>query len=437
MAPQDPSVSTDSNGGGLLITAIVTLTIAWLSVALRTYVRTAVTKSFQVDDWVMLAGLANFTVSCAFNFAALYNGLGRHNKSLSQEDEIEALKWQALATASYVLNMWLIKLSIGLFLLRLAVQKVYKWILWVSIIIVGIWTLALFFWNIFQCYPVEAQWDYTILESDSSSRCVSPDEIVNAAYALSALTVLSDWLYALLPIPMIWNAKMTAQAKWSVIAVLSLGVFASVATLVRLVFLADITDLADILHAATNTMIWTLIEPGIAISAASLATIRPLLRRWKIRGFTHSERSHVNTTGWSHTQGSRARKPGKMPGFGPQDVTMIDLESARPPYTAESQTPITALPALKVATHLPKYSDDEYSPQDEAPTWPFPNTANPVSGAPRSEVSSGLLFVGGVQSTQSLAEPHVNGGAWLDGESPNSSMEFHKPRVPSHSGRPF
>jgi hypothetical protein len=175
-------------------------------------------------------------------------GLGRHNRSLSQSDEIQALKWQALATASYVSNMWLIKLSIGLFLLRLAAQRRYKYILGISIFVVGAWSLALFFWNIFQCNPVAAQWDYTILERDPTAHCVSADEIVSAAYALSALTILSDWLYALIPIPMIWQVKMTVQAKWSVIAVLSLGVFASVATLVRLKFLADLTDVLDILR---------------------------------------------------------------------------------------------------------------------------------------------------------------------------------------------
>ena len=144
--------------------------------------------------------------------------------------------------------MWLIKLSIGLFLFRLADQRRYKWILGVSIVIVGVWSLTLFFWNIFQCSPVPAQWDYTILARDPEAHCVSADEIVSAAYALSALTILSDWLYALLPIPMIWRVRMTPQAKLSVIAVLSLGVFASVATLIRLKFLADLTDTSDILR---------------------------------------------------------------------------------------------------------------------------------------------------------------------------------------------
>ncbi|KAI8952467.1 hypothetical protein F4801DRAFT_588939 [Xylaria longipes] len=411
MAPQDPNASTYSNGGGLLVAGIVTLSIASISVALRTYARAVVMKSFQVDDWVMLAGLANFAISCGFIFMGLSYGLGRHNKSLSQYDEIEALKYQALATATYVSNMWLIKLSIGLFLFRLAVQKVYKWILGVSIVVVGIWSLALFLWNIFQCSPVPAQWDYTILTNDPKSHCVSADAVVNAAYALSALTVLSDWLYALIPIPMIWQVKMSAQAKWSVIAVLGLGVFASIATLIRLRFLADLIDEDDILYAGTDAMIWTLIEPGIAISAASLATIRPLLRRWKISGFTHSERSRF--TGRSQEQSSRFKRASKMLSFRPQAVKLTDLEHGT---WSTSNTGKSLSPTHKIS-HLPKIFVDEYGALEEAAEFPR------QGGARRSEIKSETFIIDGAQSPQPLSDTHAT-GAWLDGESDRSSLDL-------------
>lgn len=175
-------------------------------------------------------------------------GLGRHNRSLDQHHEIRALQAQALATATYIPNMWLIKVSIGIFLLRLASEKRrYRYTIYGTLFVVSVWSIVLFFWNIFQCNPVAAQWDYTLLKNPRN-HCVSADEIVNAAYALSVMNILTDWLYALLPIPMLWRVKMTAQAKLTVIVILGLGVFASVATLVRIKFLADLTDLADILR---------------------------------------------------------------------------------------------------------------------------------------------------------------------------------------------
>lgn len=96
-----------------------------------------------------------------------------------------------MAIGTYIFLMMFVKLSIGIFLLRLAAQKVYTWILRVSITVVTIWSLAIFFWNIFQCSPVDKQWDYRII----GGHCVPPGEIVSAAYAMTALTILSDWLY--------------------------------------------------------------------------------------------------------------------------------------------------------------------------------------------------------------------------------------------------
>lgn len=47
---------------------------------------------------------------------------------------------------------------------------------------------------------------------------------MSAGYALTVLAVLSDWLFELLPIPMVWNVRMSIQAKLTVVVILSLGV---------------------------------------------------------------------------------------------------------------------------------------------------------------------------------------------------------------------
>lgn len=116
--------------------------------------------------------------------------------------------------------MMFIKLSYAIFLLRLAIERRYRWTLWASMVVVAIWSTALFFWDLFQCSPVQAQWDYTI----AGEHCVGSEQVVAAAYALSVMTIVTDWLYALLPIPMIWHVKMTKQAKATVIVLLGLGI---------------------------------------------------------------------------------------------------------------------------------------------------------------------------------------------------------------------
>ncbi|RDW62106.1 hypothetical protein BP6252_11539 [Coleophoma cylindrospora] len=269
------------NGDQLVIVCVLFLILTWTTVALRCFVRMGLTDTFQIDDWLMVTAQIVFTISCSFILRGVHYGIGRHNAAVDQPDEIQALMYQALATLTYVANMMFIKLSICVLLLRIAIRPLYIWILRISMVVVGLWSLAIFLYDIFQCTPVQAQWDYTI----HTYKCVGPNSIVSAAYAISVMTILSDWLYALLPIPMIWNINMTAQAKFTVGIILSLGIFASIATLIRMRFLIDLTNVDDILYAGTNPMIWTLVEPGVAIVAASLITIRPLLRKLNFRGF--------------------------------------------------------------------------------------------------------------------------------------------------------
>lgn len=385
----------EKNGGALVGTAIVFLALSWISIALRTYTRAFLMKGYQADDWLMFIGQLIFTVSCVFILIGVHDGLGRHNEAIENDsDEVNALMWQALATATYVLDMMFIKLSIGVFLLRLSVQKVYTWILWVSLAIITIWSCVIFFWDIFQCSPVAKQWDFRITDG----HCVTADQIVAAAYSISVMTILSDWLYALLPVPMLWTVKMTKQAKATVIVILGLGVFASIATLIRLKFLADLTDTDDILFAGTDAMVWTLVGPGVAIVASSLATIRPLPRAMKIKGFESTDRTYG--TGRSATMRSGTRsKSGTLPGFGPNDVSLIIVE--------------------------PKYdTGSNLAPMNNRAPHPFHNKslpAVPLSPGQQSTVKSEIYVIQGNQSSSPPRHWHTRA---YSSSSPSGSIDM-------------
>lgn len=112
-----------------------------------------------------------WTITGAFIVAGVHHGLGGHNKAVaavSRENEVQALKvssnycvylitssdmikYQALATALYIANMAFIKLSIAFLLLRIATRRRYIWILRISMVIVAIWSAAIFLFDMFQC----------------------------------------------------------------------------------------------------------------------------------------------------------------------------------------------------------------------------------------------------------------------------------------------
>lgn len=54
--------SQENRGWQLNVVVVVFLSLSWLTVATRLYVRLILTKSFQIDDWLMLIALVS-TVS--------------------------------------------------------------------------------------------------------------------------------------------------------------------------------------------------------------------------------------------------------------------------------------------------------------------------------------------------------------------------------------
>lgn len=115
----------------------------------------------------------------------------------------------------YVASCCLLKVSIGVFLLRIAVQRLHIWIIWLFIagnIIFGtVYDLLV----LFQCNPISAWWT---LERKG---CLDPKIIVDATYAASAINAVADWTFGTLPIFMVKNLNMSKRTKGIVIGILS------------------------------------------------------------------------------------------------------------------------------------------------------------------------------------------------------------------------
>lgn len=101
------------------------------------------------------------------------------------------------------------------------------------------------------------------------------------------------------PIFVVRSAQMHRQQKITVCTILGLGVLGSICSIVRLAYVDVIgVQLQDLLVSAPNYAIVSIVELGLGITAACLATLRPLFAFWfdKARtGFT-SSRSRSRST---------------------------------------------------------------------------------------------------------------------------------------------
>lgn len=113
-----------------------------------------------------------------------------------------------------------IKASIGLMLLRLAVEPIHRIVVWTTLAITELYSTAFFFLFIFQCLPSEYFWTrYT----GGKGHCIEPNITVANVYAYSAITCIGDWIYAILPCLLVWNIQMPKAQKYFVALILAMG----------------------------------------------------------------------------------------------------------------------------------------------------------------------------------------------------------------------
>ena len=72
----------------------------------------------------------------------------------------------------------------------------------------------------------------------------------------------------------------------------------STATIIRIPYISQLTDTSDFLFATTDVAIWSTVEPGIGITAAAIATLRPLFRTFLSRSRLMGS-STESSEGWS------------------------------------------------------------------------------------------------------------------------------------------
>lgn len=101
-------------------------------------------------------------------------------------------------------------------------------------------------------------------------------------YIHGVMNALTDWVFVSLPILVIRKANMSARDKLSVVFVLVIGVLGSVASVVRLFYIDALhsgdQDATTFFSNASSIAIVSTIEPGLGITAACLATLRPLFK---------------------------------------------------------------------------------------------------------------------------------------------------------------
>ncbi|KAK6082980.1 hypothetical protein SCUP515_02214 [Seiridium cupressi] len=262
---------------------------------------------FGADDWVMISAMTLSLAGLGIVIPEVMNGAGRHTAYLDPEMNRFGLKLNFFTQPIYVWAIPLVKVSVGLFLLKISPNLLYRRILQGIILFLMVYTFASFLTLVLHCQDLSALWDNRV-----QTYCWPNETIVALGYSYSTINIVTDLFFALIPIPMLWDIQIDRRTKASLICILGLGIFATAAGIIKFAYLSNYGKNGDFLWDSTNLTIWFAIELNIGIIAACLPCLKPVFR-YAFKGTSRRYNSENQTNSY------KLRTFGSGSGPGPRD----------------------------------------------------------------------------------------------------------------------
>ncbi|KAK7951220.1 oxidoreductase [Apiospora aurea] len=283
----------DSNAPMLLGLAISLVGLSAIIVALRCWVRHFWLHAFSIDDVIMIGalGMAISTMACFIRM--VQHGAGRWMKDIPDEWKEGLRYWSYIIGPLLTTGICLVKIFLAFFLRRF-VQKVWqKRFLLGMVVFTSVFMIYSICTYTFACIPLEAAWNQKITDAN----CKMRNQLMDIGTANSVVNILTDLAMVALPVLVVVDLQVNRKTKISLVLILSLGLFACAASVIRAVYAYSMTD--PDYSRRYDFLVWfkyvidkprlnrghtdrpdrRSVELHAGILAASLPTLRPLFSK--------------------------------------------------------------------------------------------------------------------------------------------------------------
>lgn len=176
----------------------------------------------------------------------------------------------------YCFSLVFLKISLAFFYLRIVIQRWQRWVIFMTVTVFTLYGLTYAFIYLFRCgLNINDQ-----LISRAEGKCIPDHTLLIMTYVFGSVDTLTDFIYAFLPIYILWNSNMPLGMKFTAGFLLCIGSVSSICALIRVATLSNLNSDVEFFKQAVQTGLWSVIEPGLAIVATSLAACRPLWRKF-------------------------------------------------------------------------------------------------------------------------------------------------------------
>ncbi|OJI98652.1 hypothetical protein ASPVEDRAFT_80288 [Aspergillus versicolor CBS 583.65] len=255
---------------------IITVTsVALVVCCTRLYIRRFVTRSFGLDDYLVILALIMVVLFAILSLAVTFYGIGYHM------DTVPPAK---LATMQYIVYislcayLWValaVKSSLTVFIMRIFPTKAIRLIGIGTIIFMVLMTISGELPLILQCRPVKAAY---APPANGDYKCFTAKTLMNIQLYQAILMFLVDVVIIVMPMPTIWKLQMPVQRRLVIMGLFALGFVACAAGLARIPLLGYQENTKDFTSAGAIPLILMNTEYALGLITGSLPSLRILFK---------------------------------------------------------------------------------------------------------------------------------------------------------------
>ncbi|KAL6171274.1 hypothetical protein ACJQWK_04212 [Exserohilum turcicum] len=373
-----PVMHPYENEGPTILGSTLSVTIlAVMTTIARLHVRIRMIRNVGWDDYVMILSMMLCIAGQCVVIPQVHYGAGRHIEHIAPKSFQQAMKLNFISQPIYLLAICFVKISVGFFLLRIAVRPFFRRLIIGIMVFMGVYTFGCLLTVLLQCTDIRMMWDPTV-----KGTCWTVKQIKILGYLNTALNMVTDLAFSIaIPIPMLLGVQMNRRHKASIICILALGTFAAAASMIKLSYITNYGRGGDLMWDSRNLTIWTALECNVGMVAGNLPCLKPLFRSLLVSTYGKGSRRTDNTQraylsdGYAH--GTKERSASKSYGpLGSPKISDHAFFGASPP-AASSSSPHKAYMLTTIdATHSHKKHNAA------APSSPSPSSSGRSSPVP-------------------------------------------------------
>ncbi|THX87403.1 hypothetical protein D6D04_00897 [Aureobasidium pullulans] len=250
----------------MLALVVACLSLAWVSVFVRFWVKIFVTSCVRWDDWILLLAVILFSGQCGCVLVMTTID--------PQQPHTTANIVSYMFLASYDLSIMTaicIKTSLAISFNRFFSRRWQRLLIIAITIAFNTYAITELLLGLFFCgMPGK------MARKDSLQQCTHWSNMLLWWLVAAIFNAVTDWIYTLLPATVVWTSNLSRKVKASVSIITAVGALSSTAAIFRVLGTGSFTALRDFNPTNLTVIACVVLEMGLGIIATSMMCSTPL-----------------------------------------------------------------------------------------------------------------------------------------------------------------